>query len=243
MTPDWQAGEQTGFRTVEVSSIPAVTTEQMAEVDRLAVEEFQLLLIQMMENAGAGLAELGLRRFQPQTVAVLCGSGGNGGGGLAAARHLTNRGAQVVVTLSEDPSQLGDVPRHQLSILEQIGVPIGTEPGAADLVLDALIGYSLQGDPRGRAAELIRWANGQHAPVCSLDVPSGLDSTTGDIREPCIHATATLTLALPKTGLRAAPSVVGELYLADISIPSARYLAMGIHVGPIFASGSIVRLV
>jgi NAD(P)H-hydrate epimerase len=243
MTPDGPPREQMGFPMVEASSILAVTAEQMSEVDRLAIEEFQLLLIQMMENAGAGLAELALRRFEPQTVAVLCGRGGNGGGGLAAARHLTNRGAQVVVTLGEDRSQLTKVTQHQLSLLERMGVPIGAEPGAGDLVLDALIGYSLRGDPHDRAAELIRWANEQQAPVCSLDVPSGLDSTTGDILEPCIHATATLTLALPKTGLRASPAVVGELYLADISIPSALYSGMGIHVGPIFASGSIVRLV
>jgi NAD(P)H-hydrate epimerase len=229
-----------GFPTMSASSIPAVTTEQMAEVDRLAVEEFDLLLIQMMENAGIGLAELVLRRFEPQTVAVLCGPGGNGGGGLVAARHLANRGVGVAVTLGED--RLGDVTRHQRSILERMHVPIGTEPAAADLVLDALIGYSLRGDPRGRAAELIRWANEQRAPVCSLDVPSGLDATTGVIGEPCIRATTTLTLALPKTGLGIAPAVVGELYLADISIPSALYSAMGIHVGPIFGSGSIVRL-
>jgi NAD(P)H-hydrate epimerase len=235
-------GEPTGLPTASASSIPVVTAEQMAEVDRLAVEEFDLLLIQMMENAGIRLAELTLRRFQPQTVAVLCGRGGNGGGGLVAARHLANRGVRVTVALGEDRNRLGDVPRHQLSVLERMGVPIGTEPAAADLVLDALIGYSLRGDPRGRAAELIRWANEQRAPVCSLDVPSGLDATTGIIREPCIRATTTLTLALPKTGLGVAAAVVGELYLADISIPSALYSTMGIHVGPIFGSGSIVRL-
>ncbi len=235
-------GDGFGFPVVSTSSIRAVTAAQMREVDRLAVEEFELLLIQMMENAGVRLAELALGRFEPQTVAVLCGRGGNGGGGLVAARHLSNRGIRVAVTLGEDRNRLGDVPRHQLSILDRMGVPIGTEPAAADLVLDALIGYSLSGDPRGRAAELIRWANEQQGSVCSLDVPSGLDSTTGIIREPCIRATATLTLALPKTGLAAAPEVVGELYLADISIPPALYLARGIHVGPIFGAGSIVRV-
>ena len=242
MTPAEGLGEQQRFPTEPAASIPAVTAEQMREVDRVAVEEFGLLLIQMMENAGVRLAELALRRFRPDSVTVLSGVGGNGGGGLVAARHLANRGVRVTVALGEDRGRLGEVPRHQLSILERMEVPIVPEPAGADLVLDALIGYSLRGDPRGRAAELIRWANEQAAPVCSLDVPSGLDATTGDIRDPCIRATATLTLALPKTGLAGAPRVVGELYLADISIPPVVYANLGIEFGPIFYLGSILRI-
>jgi len=104
-----------------MSSIPTVTAEQMREVDRLAVEGFGLLPIQMMENAGIRLAELVLRKFQPGTVAVLCGRGGNGGGGLGPARHLANRGVRVAVTLGADPDRLGNLPKHQLSILERMG--------------------------------------------------------------------------------------------------------------------------
>jgi NAD(P)H-hydrate epimerase len=242
LTPSGRAGERREFPSAPSSSIPAVTAEQMREVDRVAVEELDLLLIQMMENAGVRLTELALRRFQPEAVAVLSGRGGNGGGGLVAARHLANRGVRVAVTLGQDRSGLGDVPRHQLAILERMDVPIVPEPVAAELVLDALIGYSIRGDPRGRAAELIRWANEQEAPVCSLDVPSGLDATTGELGDPCIRATATLTLALPKTGLAATPEVVGELYLADISIPPGLYSGLGIRVGPIFASSPILRV-
>lgn len=79
--------------------------------------------------------------------------------------------------------------------------------------------------------------------MCSLDVPSGLDATTGDIGYPCIRATATLTLALPKTGFAGAPDIFGELYLADISIPPALYSTIAIQVDPIFATGPILRLV
>jgi len=149
----------------------------------------------------------------------------------------------VRVTLGEDRSRLSDLPRHQLAILERMDVPIVQGPVEAELVLDALIGYSLRGDPRGRAAELIRWATEREGPVRSLDLPSGLDVTTGEIGDPCIRATATLSLALPKTGLAAAPGVVGELYLADISIPPALYSKIAIQVDPIFAPGPILRLV
>lgn len=242
MTSAGRAGVRGRFPNASASSIPPVTAEQMREVDRLAVEEFGLLLIQMMENAGIRLVELALQRFEPQAVAVLCGSGGNGGGGLVAARHLANHGVRVAVTLGADPNRLGEVPRHQLSILERMGVRVTPEPIEAELVLDALIGYSLHGNPRGRAAELIGWANEQGAPVCSLDVPSGLDSTTGVIRDPCVRATATLTLALPKTGLGGAPSVVGELYLADISIPPVVYAKLGTELGPVFSPGPILRI-
>ncbi|HEX6332418.1 MAG TPA: NAD(P)H-hydrate epimerase [Actinomycetota bacterium] len=229
--------------SVPASSIPHLTADQMREVDRIAVDQLGLLLIQMMENAGARLAELAFGRFEPAGVVVLCGRGGNGGGGLVAARHLANRGVDVRVVLADVPHRLGDVPRHQLAILEAMGVTIEREPAEAELVLDALIGYSLRGDPRGRAAELIRWANGRATPVCSLDLPSGLDAATAAVGEPCIRATTTLTLALPKTGLASAEEVVGELYLADLSIPPAVYASLGIRVGPIFASSSILRLV
>lgn len=173
---------------------------------------------------------------------VLAGPGGNGGGGLVAARHLANRDVEVIVVLG-DRDRLDEVPRHQLSILERTGVRVSTHPVTADLVLDALIGYSLDGDPRGRAADLIRWTKEQPSPVCSLDVPSGLHATTGAIGQPRVQATATLTLALPKVGLARAPDVVGELYLADIAIPRAVYAHVGIEIPPIFAAGPILRLV
>ena len=108
-----------------------------------------------------------------------------------------------------------------------------------------MIGYSLEGAPRGEAGTLIRWANGQAAPVLSLDIPSGVDTTTGTVFEPAIRATATMTLALPKEGLRV-PGVdahVGEIYLADISVPPELYARfLGIKVGSIFAQSEILRL-
>jgi len=158
--------------------LPALTTEQMREVDRVMVEDLHIELVQMMENAGRSLAELAIDRFSPGSVTVLAGPGGNGGGGLVGARHLANRGCQVQVVLSE-PGRLTPVPAHQADILGRMGIHIAERPPLADLVIDALIGYSLRGDPAGAAAELIAWANDQPAPVLALDTPSGLDLTTG----------------------------------------------------------------
>ncbi|CAN5135261.1 hypothetical protein BH23ACT9_BH23ACT9_17510 [soil metagenome] len=220
--------------------LPAVTAEQMREVDRVMVEDLGIQLLQMMENAGRHLAELAVRRYRPASCTVLVGPGGNGGGGMVAARHLHNRGVDIAVV----PVELRPpgVPGHQLTILRRMGVPILTQPQPADLTIDALLGYSLRGDPREPAAGWIRWANTSTAPILALDLPSGLEATTGRVGDPCTKADATLTLALPKVGLLGAAQLVGELYAADISVPPSVYTAMGLQVGAAFANGSIVRL-
>jgi NAD(P)H-hydrate epimerase len=228
------------MRAVSRSAVPALTTEQMRAVDRAMVEDLHIELAQMMENAGRNLAELAITRFSPSSVTVLAGPGGNGGGGLVAARHLVNRGSEVQVVLAA-PDRLTPVPAHQADILAQMGVSTASRPATAELVIDALIGYSLRGDPAGTAAELITWANDQAAPILALDTPSGLDLTTGAVGTPAIWATATLTLALPKVGLLNAPNV-GELYLADISVPSLVYQRMGIAVPALFRQSSLLRI-
>jgi NAD(P)H-hydrate epimerase len=122
--------------------------------------------------------------------------------------------------------------------------PASPLPSTCDLVLDAIIGYSLSGPPRGAAADLIRWANRQSAPILSLDTPSGLDVTSGTAFDPTIRATATLTLALPKQGLMKpeAKKYVGGLYLGDISVPPELYARMGVVVPPLFAESDIIEV-
>jgi len=237
--------------------IPWLTTEQMIEVDRAMVEDYGILLIQMMENAGRSLAHLARARFldgdpRGRSVVVLAGTGGNGGGALVCARRLHDWGARVRVVLTAPDDRFTPVPAHQLRILRKMGVGIhgAAELGAAldaELIVDGVIGYSLKGAPHGDARRVLEWAGGHPAPVLSLDAPSGVDATTGTIYEPAIRAAATLTLALPKRGLRgeAVAALVGELYLADISVPPGLYAgpALGLEVGALFAEGDIVRLV
>ena len=240
-------------------SIPSLTTAQMIEVDRAMIEDYHIELIQMMENAGGAFAELARRHLRGavpgSSVVVLCGSGGNGGGGMTAARRLHNWGADVVVALTKSADDLRGVPAHQLDILQRMKIPVmdsaslrfdksQRKPPNPSLILDAIIGYSLTGSPRGAAAELICWANAQSAPILALDTPSGLDVTSGTAHDPTIHATATLTLALPKQGLLTAEAkkFVGELYLADISVPPELYAKMGIDVPPLFAESDVVKV-
>lgn len=109
-----------------------------------------------------------------------------------------------------------------------------------DLVLDAILGYGHAGPIREGAARLVRWAMGRR--VLSLDVPTGLELERELLFDPHIRAEATLTLALPKLGLKRFPHVVGDLYLADISVPRTLYRRIGIDVGRVFAEGPIARI-
>ena len=159
-----------------------ISADQMREVDRIMIEDVGIELIQMMENAGRNLA----RSFSISTTplprpTVLCGTGGNGGGGLVAARHLANAGVGVTVALTKTPS---GVPGHQLDIVQRMGLAIVDSPPSADVAIDALIGYSLRGAPRGRAATLIDAMPHIAPAIVSLDTPSGLDVTSGEVPAP-----------------------------------------------------------
>lgn len=219
------------------------------------VERYGIALAQMMELAGRNLADLVRHELHGsvagRSITVAAGRGNNGGGGLVAARHLANWGA-VVAVLTELSDALDGVVRQQWDALARLPVDVRAEHGAidhlattrVDAVVDALIGYGLVGNPRGWTAAIIGGINDQPALVLALDVPSGLDATTGQPMTPCVRATATMMLALPKTGLLqpTAMPYVGTMYLADIGVPGALYRDLGIDVGPIFAQGALVLL-
>lgn len=236
-----------------MTAVTSVSIDQMREVDRLMMNEVGISLAQMMESAGRCLATrardmLGAE-LHGQRITVLAGRGGNGGGGLAAARRLSVWGAAVTVVLAQARDEMRGVPKLQLTILEWMGIPIqvrGTQTAElfaeSELIVDALIGYSLRGAPAEPLASLIRMANASDRPILALDLPSGLDGDTGLPSDPTIRAAETLTLALPKRGLLnpLARPWVGKLSLADISVPQAVYRRIGLAVGPIFARSDIV---
>lgn len=212
-----------------------IDTPQMIEVDRLMIETYHIDLIQMMENAGRCLAIVAREVFlsgdpQGKKIAVLAGTGGNGGGALVCARRLHNWGAQVEVFMTKGLEKMTPIPGHQRRILEGMGIAVhsGEElpvNSDYDLLIDGIIGYSVKGNPRGLAGEMITWVNNQATQVLSLDTPSGLDLTSGTVHTPTVTADATLTLAMPKKGLfyEDAKAVIGHLYLGDISVPPQLY--------------------
>ena len=229
------------YPVVRADEIGWLTEDQMIEVDRVMIHDLRIDLVQMMENAGRNLAQLVLDLHDPDTVTVLSGSGGNGGGGLVAARHLANRGVDVSVTLTRPADALTPVPAHQYDILQRMGVPIADEPHHSDVVIDALIGYSLKGAPRGRSSELIEQIAELGDRVVSLDTPSGVNVTDGSTPGAAVSADVTMTLGLPKIGLRKSERV-GQLYLADISVPPSVYDAMDAGPAPDFATSTILRV-
>lgn len=235
--------EPGAFRTTDGVSVTAVTADEMRAVDDAATEELGLSLLQMMENAGRALAEHILKNTGGPVV-VAAGNGGNGGGGLVCARHLWNHGRSVTVQLDRPAGSLSGAAAHQFGILETSGVPATVVPDArtnpeAAVVVDAVIGYGLSGPVRGAAEDQIVELNGLDAHVVSLDVPSGLDATTGDADGPVVDSDHVLTLALPKTGLTQLDS---PLSLTDISIPEWVYERLEIPYEPPFDTRYTVPL-
>lgn len=235
---------ETLFRTERGQRVPQVTAAQMRRVDEIAVEGAGPRLLQMMENAGRNLARATMAaRPGLRNVTVLAGPGGNGGGGLCATRHLENHGVDVSVVLDRDPAELAGAAATQWSTLDAMGVgpaaDAGTAVADADVVVDALLGYSLDGAPRGRIADLIdRTAAADY--LLSLDVPSGVDATTGERPGVAVSPDRTLTLAAPKTGLT---DLDGALSLGDIAIPAVVYERAGVDYDSPFEGEYVIPLV
>jgi NAD(P)H-hydrate epimerase len=237
-----------------MTPLPSVTAEEMAAVDR-AMVALGLDLRQVMEVAGRQVAVFARAHLlggnpKDRRVAVLAGSGGNGGDALVAARYLAGWGASCDVLLARplDPDAHA-LAHHQAEILRRSGTLLRTveetvELGPTDLILDGLLGFSTTRAPHGTIAALIEAANAHPAPTLAIDVPSGMQATTGEAFAPTIRATATLTLGLPKVGLLipGVERVTGALWVADIGIPEAAYRAIGREVGPIFARDEFLRV-
>jgi NAD(P)H-hydrate epimerase len=233
--------------------LPAVSAAKMRQIDELAESKYRVRLIQMMENAGRGAARMVRDRILAGStdggkVLVLAGPGGNGGGGLAAARRLHVWGAEVYLALASSPDRLAPVSQHQLAALEQLAIPHveSTERWPrVDAIVDALLGYSVVGSPRPPMDQMIRRANDSGVPILALDLPTGLDPDDGIAAAPTVRAALTVTLALPKTGLMtaAAAPYVGELWLADLGLPGELYADLGLHIpADLFAADDVVRL-
>ena len=239
------------------NEIPAITSEQMIEVDRLMTDCYGITLTQMMENAGRNLALLAKKMLGGEVmykkICIMVGSGNNGGGGLVAARHLSNWGGEVTCILSTPATRLKPVAEFQLEIVRHLPVSVmkaGShmkfiEWESCNLVIDAIFGYGLNREPAGITAKIIKNINQLPCPVLSLDAPSGLDTTNGARFGNVVRADSTLTLALPKKGLLLpeAEQYVGQLYIGDISVPPILYSRLGLDVTPqLYAKDPVVRL-
>jgi len=209
----------------------------MREIDRRAIAELGIPSIVLMENAGLALVEEAENRLAGEhlKISILCGPGNNGGDGMVAARHLHDRGHEVMVFLAVPRSAYSGDARTQLRIIGKQGVPVrvissGTSMERvhkrfeeSDLAVDALFGTGLQRKIRGFFAECVRTINSCSGLVMAVDIPSGLNGETGIPMGETVTADVTVTLAFPKPGIILFPGAdfAGEIVVADIGIPYA----------------------
>jgi hydroxyethylthiazole kinase-like uncharacterized protein yjeF len=199
---------------------PLYTAEEM----RAAEAAYPGPTLELMERAGKSVAEELLRRFPAANrIAVWCGTGANGGDGLMAAAELARAGKECSVRLlgAEDAVK-GDA-AEMLRRAKEAGVPFADEAGPADVAVDALFGTGFSGKPRPAAEQAIAELNGGSAPIVSVDLPSGVDASTGRVGGAAVEATLTVTFHARKVGHAIAPGRFhsGEVVVADIGLDPA----------------------
>ncbi|RIK64757.1 MAG: NAD(P)H-hydrate epimerase [Planctomycetota bacterium] len=208
---------------------------QVREVDRIAIDEYGMPGIALMENAGASAARL-LRELAPDAarVAIVCGRGNNGGDGFVVARHLQNAGRKVTLLLVCDPAALGGDAAVNYAIVKRMGLEM--HPFAspndmsanrhrlsqADVIVDALLGTGFAGTVKRPFDQVIEEINAAGRPVFALDLPSGLDCDTGQPSNATVRAAHTITFVAKKPGFLApaAAAWVGRVHVADIGCPA-----------------------
>ena len=212
------------------------TAEQMREIDEHAIGTVGVAAAALMETAGRAVAArvLSMMGSGPsKRVLVLVGKGNNGGDGLVAARVLHDAGVEVHIVLSSEPQSTEGPAASNLQAVRGMGIDVsvylsGSEASSPewqrpDLCIDALLGVGSTGAPRGALKEMVEAANRLPCPRLSVDIPTGLDATTGIVEGKCIHASATVTFGCGKVGLFADPGVryCGSVEIVDIGFPRA----------------------
>jgi NAD(P)H-hydrate epimerase len=206
-----------------------LTREQLREIDRRSVEEYHIPSIVLMENAARSAVEVALSMRDPakqeSPITVVCGSGNNGGDGLAIARHLHNRGAEVLVVMTVSAEKLSGDALTNWKIVQAMGITwwaseIPHWPLDGPIV-DAILGTGLTEAPRAAAARAIRRINAAKKPVLAIDLPSGMDANTGEAFDPTVKATKTITFVAEKSGFAnpGAAEFLGEVMVGDIGCP------------------------
>jgi NAD(P)H-hydrate epimerase len=198
-------------------AVPLYTASEM----RAAEATYDGTTLDLMERAGAGVADAILRRYPAaRRTSVWCGGGNNGGDGLVVARLLHEAGHEIEIRLLADPGKLRGDPAENLRRAREAGLRFVDEPGPADVVVDSLFGTGFTGAPRREAAEAIEAINLASAPVVAVDVPSGVDASSGEVAGAVVEATLTITFHGRKLGLAVAPGRfhAGEIEVVDIGL-------------------------
>jgi len=207
----------------------------MKEIDRRTIDDLGISSLVLMESAGLGLVDEIESRSEEERlrITVICGPGNNGGDGMVAARHLADRGHEVITFLAVPRSAFSGDPKVQLRTLTRLEMDVSVlssdssydrafrRAGDSDVIIDSLFGTGLGRKVEGQWAQCVRIINSCPGLVISVDVPSGLDARTGHPLGECVTADVTVTFGFLKTGLVLFPGAqfAGEVVVADIGIP------------------------
>ncbi len=218
--------------------IPFYDAESTREADRLIMKNPGMTSSLLMENAGRGAAEVLIREFGKQSWVILCGPGNNGGDGFVLARHLRMAGFEVTVLLSQPRDRFKNEPAAFLHSLENLECPILETPHMDDEsisgifrnsrgIVDALLGTGATGVPRGECERLLFLLPEQGPCKVSLDIPSGVDPSSGEVKSVAFRADLTLTFLALKVGLRVMPGAgyAGKIEVIPIGVPATGFLS------------------
>lgn len=212
------------------------TASDVRKLDQSVITDYGVSQSVLMENAAAAARDVISRRWgiSGRDILVVCGAGNNGGDGLALARLLYARGAAVSILMAADPGRLGGASAENWTIVNNLPLEIlrmEADPDPAvfrrlnleerDLVVDALFGTGLSRDIQGPMALLVDRINKAPVPVLALDIPSGINSDSGEVLGRAIRADATVAFGIPKRGNLLFPGfeLGGVLHLSEISFP------------------------
>ncbi len=228
--------------------MPSLSREEVRRLDRVAIETVGVSGLVLMENAGRGAADAVEEFLRPslagKAVAVVAGSGNNGGDGFVVARHLSLRGATVCTFLVSPQDKLTADAATNLAVLRKLGcdvrlVAADELSGLAaalqrfDLVVDAVGGTGVRGALRGAMAAAVEAINAAGRAVVAIDIPTGLDCDSGQALGPAVRAALTVTFLARKKGfdVRGAEAYTGRVIVADIGVPLELLAAMANRTG------------
>ncbi len=205
-------------------TVITLTRKQVRAVDRIAMEHFAMPGVVLMENAGRNAALIIAEQISPlDTVAILCGSGNNGGDGYVIARHLTNMGFKAQLLCAKSVDDLSGDAAVNAAIAMKMHIPVIDLDQLTDehVIVDALLGTGFHGDVRESLLPYIQ-ATQNKAMVFAIDLPSGMDCDSGLPANAVVKADHTITFVARKLGFDHADShaITGKVHVVDIGVPT-----------------------
>jgi NAD(P)H-hydrate epimerase len=225
------------MKQLQELSIPCLTADEMRRCDDTAISLFGIAGSLLMENAGSAVTRAIMQQYpldSSSLVYIFCGKGNNGGDGYVIARRLLDTKAKIIIIAAAGPEELKGGAQFNYEIVSRLVGAVGDNLDIVEyspnllkkfrkptIIVDALFGTGFRGNVSEPTSELIRWMNRQKCPVVAVDIPSGVNATTGEVGNVAVKANLTVTFAYPKLGLYFGEGAdcAGKIEIADIGIP------------------------